>query len=254
MKILIDTDARTLTTVDGGAEHTAGLYTRAAFETISREWVRIGWSLRYYHNFSWFGLPILQLPEDLVRVQEVIFRLRPDVIVETGVFRGGSLVYYASLCQALGKGRVIGIDLQIAAADRERIRTHMLGSRISLIEGDSVSPAVVEQVGASIRPGESVLVLLDSCHTREHVAGELECYSRFVTPGSYIVAADGVMRDLAAVPGGEPGWVSDNPLEAAKDFAARHPEFLQEQPPWLFHDGELTENVTYWPGAWLRRT
>jgi cephalosporin hydroxylase len=253
MKIFIDTVARTLTTEDGGSERTVGLYTKEAFEAISRQWVRVGWSLRYYNNFSWFGHPILQLPEDLVRIQEVIFRLRPDVIVETGVFRGGSMMFYASLCEALGNGRVVGIDLHIAADDRERIGRHMLGPRISLIEGDLVSPEVFDQVAGSIRPGESVLVLLDSCHTRQHVARELECYSRLVTPGSYIVAADGIMRDLADVPGGQPEWVSDNPLSAATEFAARRPEFCQEQPPWPCHDGELRENVTYWPGAWLRR-
>ena len=104
-----------------------------------------------------------------------------------------------------------------------------------------------------IRGGESVLVILDSEHTKDHVARELECYSRFVTPGSFIIATDGVMRDLADVPGGRPEWVTDNPRAAADDFAARHPEFRRQQPAWLFHEGELTENVTYWPDAWLER-
>ena len=253
MKIVIDTAARTLTTVDEGAERTAGLYTKAAFEAISRQWVRVGWSLRYYHNFSWFGHSILQMPEDLLRIEEVLYRVRPDVIVETGVFQGGSLLFYATLCEALGKGRVIGIDQQIPTGLREAMERHVLARRISLIEGDSVSPEVTGCVAASIRPEECVLVLLDSCHTRKHVARELECYSRLVTPGSYIVAADGIIRDLADVPGGEAEWLSDNPLTAAAEFAAGHPEFVEEQPPWLFHEGELTENVTYWPGGWLRR-
>jgi len=254
VKIIIDTAARNLTTVDGGSEHTCNLFSKAAFETISREWVRVGWSLRYYHNFSWFGHAVLQLPEDLVRLQEVVYRVRPDVIIETGVFRGGSLMFHATLCQALGRGRVIGIDQQIDAAQRESIQGHLLGSRISLVEGDSDSPEVVSRVGQMIRPGESVLVILDSAHTKEHVARELECYSRFVTPGSYIIATDGIMRELADVPGGQPEWGSDNPVSAANEFAARHPEFRQQQPAWLFHAGELTENVTYWPGAWLERT
>lgn len=253
MKIIIDTAARNLTTVDGGSEHTCNLFSKAAFETISREWVRVGWSLRYYHNFSWFGHAVLQLPEDLVRLQEVVYGVRPDVIIETGVFRGGSLMFHATLCQALGKGRVIGIDQQIDAAQRESIQGHLLGSRISLVEGDSASPEVVSRVGQMIQPGESVLVILDSAHTKDHVARELECYSRFVTPGSYIIATDGIMRELADVPGGQPEWVSDNPVAAANEFVARHPEFQQQQPAWLFHAGELTENVTYWPGAWLER-
>ena len=174
MKIIIDTAARNLTTVDGGSEHTCNLYSKAAFEAISREWVRVGWSLKYYNNFSWFGHAVLQLPEDLVRLQEVVYQVRPDVIIETGVFGGGSLMFHATLCQALGKGRVIGIDKQIGAAQRESMQRHLLGSRISLVEGDSVSTETVNRVGQMIRPGESVLVILDSGHTKEHVARELE--------------------------------------------------------------------------------
>ena len=253
VKIIIDTAARNLTTVDGGSERTFNLYSKAAFEAISREWIRVGWSLRYYNNFSWFGHAVLQLPEDLVRLQEVVYRVRPDVIIETGVFGGGSLMFHATLCQALGKGRVIGIDKCIGADQREAIRRHLLGSRISLVEGDSVSPEVLGRVSEMIGPQESVLVILDSGHTKDHVGRELECYSRFVTPGSYIIATDGIMRELADVPGGQPAWTFDNPLAAANEFAARHPEFRQQQPAWSSHEGELTENVTYWPGAWLER-
>jgi len=253
VKIIIDTAARSLTTVDGDSESTVDLYSKGAFETISRQWVRVGWNQRYYHNFAWFGLPVLQLPEDLIRLQEVVYRVRPDVIVETGVFRGGSLLFHATLCQALGKGRVIGIDVQLDASVRENIAKHELGMRISLVEGDSGSPQVLERVAGMIRPGESVLVILDSSHTRAHVARELESYARLVTPGSYIVVADGIMRDLADVPGGKPEWTTDNPLSAASDFAARHPEFREHKPVWPVHDGELSENVTYWPSGWLER-
>jgi cephalosporin hydroxylase len=253
VKIIIDTAARSLTTLDGGSERKFNLYSKAAFEAISREWVRVGWSLRYYNNFSWFGHAVLQLPEDLVRLQEVVYRVRPDVIIETGVFGGGSLMFHATLCQALGKGRVIGIDKHIGSAQREAIGGHLLGSRISLVEGDSVSPEVLRWVGEMIRPEESVLVILDSGHTKEHVSRELDCYWRFVTPGSYMIATDGIMHELADVPGGQPAWTADNPLAAASEFASDHPEFRQQQPAWSFHEGELTENVTYWPGAWLER-
>jgi cephalosporin hydroxylase len=254
MKIVIDTDAGTLDRVIDGVESSVGLFTRSAFEVLSREWIRVGFNLMYYHNFSWFGLPILQLPEDLLRLQEVVYQLRPNVIIETGVFRGGSLLFHATLCQALGNGRVIGIDREIAAADRETLRQHILGSRISLIEGDSASPSTIEQVSRFIAPGDSVLVILDSCHTKDHVARELEAYAPFVTVGSYIIAADGgIMRATADTPRGLESWHSDNPQAAATEFSARHPEFKEEQPPWLFHDGELTENVTYWQGGWLKR-
>jgi len=247
VKIIIDTDLRTLTTEDGGAQRSCDLYSNDAFDTVSLEWVKIGWSLRYYHTFDWMGQPVLQLPEDLIRLQEAIYRVRPDVIVETGVFHGGSLMFHATLCQALGKGRVIGIDNEIQPGVREAITQHVLAPRITLVEGDSTSREVVGAVAGLIHKGESVLVILDSCHTKEHVRKELECYSRFVTPGSYIIAADGVMRDLANVPGGQPEWVSDNPLAAADEFASRHPEFRRQQP------AQLSAKVTYWTGAWLER-
>jgi cephalosporin hydroxylase len=185
------------------------------------------------------------LPEDLVRLQEAVYSIRPDVIVETGIFQGGSLMFHATLCQALGKGRVIGIDNQIGVELREAIGGHLLGQRISLVEGDSTSREVVSAVARMIRPGETVLVILDSCHTKDHVTRELECYSRFVTRGSYIIAADGIMRDLSDVPGGQAEWAWDNPLTAASEFAARHPEFRQQS--------DEAASVTYWPGAWLER-
>ena len=253
MKIVIDTAAGTLTEVVDNSETSVGLYTRRAFEALSRQWLRVGWSLKYYHNFSWLGLPILQLPEDLLRLQEVIYQVRPSVIVETGVFRGGSLLFHATLCQSLGDGRVIGIDREIAPADREAIHRHVLGPRITLLEGDSTTPGMVANVTRLMGSAERVLVILDSCHTKEHVARELDCYAPLVTKDSYIIATDGIMRDLADVPGGMPSWKADNPFAAAAEFALRHPEFRHEQPPWMFHDGDLSENVTYWPGAWLKR-
>ncbi len=247
VKIIIDTAARNLTAVNGESEQTCDLYSRAAFETISLQWLRIGWSLKYYHDFRWMGHPVLQLPADLIRLQEAVYRIRPDVIVETGVFQGGSLMFHATLCQALGTGRVIGIDSNISPEVRKAIGSHFLAPRISLVEGDSTSREVVDAVARMIHPGESVLVILDSCHTKAHVARELECYSRFVTPGSYIIAADGVMRDLCDVPGGQNEWASDNPLAAADDFAAGHPEFRRHE-----YDG-IAAPITYWPGGWLER-
>ncbi|HZU26800.1 MAG TPA: CmcI family methyltransferase [Bryobacteraceae bacterium] len=253
MRIVIDTAARTLTTAEAGAEQTHGLYTPGAFDVLTREWTRVGWSLRYYANFAWFGLPVLQMPEDLMRVQEVIYRLRPDVIIETGVWRGGSLTFYASLCEALGNGRVIGIDKFIRPEDERAIAAHRLSARIRVIEGDSTSPDVVQRVREGIGPGESVLIVLDSAHDKDHVDRELECWCPLVTPGSYIVVADGVMRDLADVPGGEPQWIHDNPYAAAVEFAARHPEFVHEEPRWLTDEPGLPRAATYWPAGWLRR-
>ncbi|MCS6776660.1 MAG: CmcI family methyltransferase [Chloroherpetonaceae bacterium] len=253
MRITIDTQERTVTVEQEGRARQVGLYTREAFEILTHHWLRVGWDLKYPYTFSWFGRPIIQLPEDMIRVQEVIYRVRPDVILETGVAHGGSLIYYATLCKAMEKGRVIGVDIEIRPHNRAAIEAHEMAPFIQLIEGNSVDPDVVRQVESLIHPGEAVLVLLDSCHTREHVLSELNAYHHLVSPGSYIVATDGIMRDLHDVPRGRPEWAQDNPATAAAEFAAQHPEFVLEQPPWPFNESVLTRNVTFWPGAWLRR-
>jgi cephalosporin hydroxylase len=253
MSLTIDHEERVLTIEQAGDRRSVPLYSREAFELISREWVRVGWSLRYYHTFSWFGRPLLQLPEDLIRLQEVVYEVRPDVILETGVFDGGSLLFHASLCEAMGRGRVIGIDIEIRAGVREALREHPLGHRVTLIEGDSASFEVVQRVRSLIRSDEATLVILDSNHARAHVAAELEAYAPLVPVGSYLVAADGIMRDLSDVPSGEAAWARDHPAAAAREFAARHPEFELRQPAWKVNTSSLTENVTYWPDGWLRR-
>jgi cephalosporin hydroxylase len=253
MKLSIDTDHRTLTVSDGGEERVLGLYSREAFEILSREWVRVGWNEKYQYTFTWMGRPIIQLPEDVVRVQEVIHRVQPDVVVETGIAHGGSLVLYASLARAMGKGRVIGVDVAIRPHNRTAIESHPLSSLISMIEGASTDPEVLSRVEALVEPGESVMVILDSSHRKAHVRAELEAYGRLVTPGSYIVATDGIMVDLADLPRGRPEWAEDNPAMAAEEFAAAHPEFTLEQPAWGFNESNLRRNVTHWTGAWLRR-
>ncbi len=253
MKMVLDTDARTLTLEDGERRQTAPLYGCEAFAWLSREWLRLGWELKYSYQFSWLGRPIIQLPEDLMRVQHAIHHLRPDVIVETGIAHGGSLIFYASLCQLLGKGRVIGVDLTIHPHNRQAIEGHELAPRITLVEGDAVHPAVVAKVRALIHPGETVLVLLDSNHCREHVRKELEAYSPMVTPGSYIVATDGVMKDLADLPRGQADWTWNNPNAAAAEFLQGHPDFVHEDPIGPFVETPIRAPITYWPGGWLRR-
>lgn len=253
MKFTIDTDSRVLTTENSGIFRDIPLYSREAFELISREWVRTGWVVNYYFTLSWFGRPVLQLPEDLIRLQEVVNTLQPDVIVESGIHSGGSLLYHATLCEGLGKGRVVGIDKHIAEDTREAIAQHRLSHRIEMIEGDSVAPSTVAKVHSLIGQGDTVLVILDSHHSKAHVAGELCAYAPLVTPGSCIIAADGIMRDLADVPGGDPAWSYDNPAAAALEFAATHPEFEMRQPRWPFNKSALERNITYWPDGWLWR-
>jgi cephalosporin hydroxylase len=253
MRLTIDTERRELVHREGGAERVLPLYSREAFELISQLWIVVGWDQKYPYTFSWLGRPIIQLPQDLVRIQEVIHRVRPDVLVETGVAHGGSLVFYASLFQAMSKGRVIGVDVEIRPHNRRAIETHELCPRITLVEGDSVDPATVGRVGAEIGDGESVMVVLDSKHSRAHVLAELEAYHRFVTSGSYLVATDGVTRWVAGTPRGKPEWSWDNPIAAVEAFAAAHSEFVLERPAWPFNESGLSEDVTHWPSAWLRR-
>jgi cephalosporin hydroxylase len=254
MKLTIDTTGHTLTCEENGERRELGLYSNEAFHLISQEWLRVGWNQKYPYTFSWLGRPIIQLPEDIIRIQEVIYRLQPDVIIETGVAHGGSLIFYASLCKVLGRGRVIGIDIEIRPHNRAAIEQHELFPLITLVEGSSTAPDVVQKVRSLVNPGEKVLVVLDSNHTRHHVRNELEAYHSLVSPGSYIVATDGIARDLADVPRGNPNWKNDHPVAAAEEFAAEHPEFSIEQPPWPFNESELSENVTHWPSAWLKRT
>ena len=253
MRLIIDTTAQTLSCDEAGQSLTLPLYSDKALELITREWVRVGWNQKYSYSYSWLGVPIIQLPQDMVRIQEVIYRVRPDVIVETGVAHGGSLVFYASLCHAIGKGRVIGVDIKIHPRNRSAIQSHALADLIRLIEADSTSPEALHEVRSLVKPGESVLVLLDSCHTKAHVLAELERYGPLVTPGSYLVATDGIMGDLHDVPRGQSEWNWDNPTAAAAEFARNHAEFALENPPWPFKENTLASDATYWPGAWLRR-
>ena len=253
MKLTIDTDNHTLTTECEGRSDTQPLYSTAAFETISRYWLKVGWNQKYPYTFSWLGRPIIQLPEDMIRAQEVVWRVRPNVIIETGVAHGGSLIYYASLLKAIGQGRVIGIDIEIRPHNRKAIEEHPLSEWITLLEGDSADPEIVRQARDLIDPEDTVLIVLDSCHTLEHVRRELDAWHDLVTPDSYLVATDGIMRDLHDVPRGDRRWRDDHPAAAAEEFVQRNAQFVLEQPPWPFNESPLTENITHWPSAWLRR-
>ncbi len=246
MKLELDTDRVTLRVEEDGGTRTLPLWSLEAFREISRWWLKMGWANKHSYDFTWFGRPIIQLPEDLVRLQELVTTVRPTVLVETGIAHGGSTVFYATLFEALGQGRVVSVDVEIRPHNRAALEAHHLRHRITLLEGSSTDPAVVSQVSSQIHRGDSVLVVLDSNHTRAHVAAELELYAPLVTPGSYIVATDGVMSELAGVPGGKPEWKDDNPLRAAERFLAQHPEFELDQ--------QYTRTgMTYFPGGYLRR-
>jgi cephalosporin hydroxylase len=253
MRVIIDPERRQLIEETDAGSRAVPLYSAEAFGVLCRHWLTVGWTQKYSYGFTWMGRPMVQLPEDVLRIQEVVHAVRPDVIVETGVAHGGSLVFYASLCKALGRGRVIGIDIQIRPHNRAAIEAHPLAGYITLLEGSSTRDDIVSRVRDQVRPGETVLVLLDSCHTKEHVLAELRAYGPLVSVGSYIVAADGIMEDLAGVPGAPPEWAWDNPRQAALEFARERPDFVLEEPAIPFDERSAPHRVTYWPSAFLRR-
>jgi len=225
----------------------------AAFDAASDQWLATALRMKYPYTFTWMGRPVIQFPDDLLRLQEIVFRVQPDVIIETGVAHGGSLIFYASLCKVLGRGRVIGIDVEIRPHNRAAIEAHPLKPFITLIEGSSTDPNVIEKVRALVAPGETVLVILDSNHTAAHVRAELDAYSAFVTPGSFIIAMDGYLMELGAPDRPGSNWAIDNANAGVRAFAADHPEFAAEEPVLPFNESSLNRAVTGFRGGLLRR-
>src|SRR6476620_5763186 len=152
----------------------------------------------YPYLWSWLGVPIIQLPADVMATQEVIWATKPDVIIETGVARGGSVLFMASLLELLGKGKVIGVDIDIRAHNRDSIERHPMVKRVVLVEGPSTDGATLAKVIAEIPAGASVMVVLDSDHSRDHVLAELRSYGSLVTEGCYLVVADTILGHLDA--------------------------------------------------------
>ena len=253
--IIFDDKAGFVSEVDDTGNEVARyeLDTPEAFELLNRAWLRASWDVKYIYSFSWMGRPIIQLPEDMIRIQEVIFEHKPDVLIETGVAHGGSLVFYASLFKAMGRGRVIGVEIDLRTHNRKAIDEHFLRPFITIIDGSSIAADTIETVRAMIRPGEKVMVMLDSNHMKPHVLEELRAYGPMVTPGCYIVAADGIMEQVAGGPRTTPEWVTSNPRQAALTFVEENRDFAIEEPTWPFNEGVVRERLTYWPGAFVKR-
>jgi len=251
--VTIDLEAATVTYRCDGTEVTYPLASDSGFSLVSDAWLRAGYDCKYSYGFTWFGRPVIQLPEDMIRVQEIVWQLKPDVIVETGVAHGGGQTFFASLCEAMGRGRVIGVELELRPDNRAALDAHPLRPLITLIDGSSTAPDVVAKVRGEIKKGETVLIVLDSNHTADHVLKELEVYGPMVTPGSYIIATDGVMHRLAGTPHSRPDWQHNNPFRAIGEFLKAHPEFESINPPPPFNKGCVTTPITYWPSGYLRR-
>jgi cephalosporin hydroxylase len=251
LKIDMESGQVEVTTDEGTTNYPIG--SPEAFKLISQAWLRSGWDTKYVYGFSWMGRPIIQLPEDIMRIQEVIYKIKPDVIIETGIAHGGSLIFYASLLKAMEKGRVIGVDIEIRSHNRQAIEAHEMSDRIVMIEGSSIDKNIVDQVREKVIPGERVLVILDSNHTRSHVLSELRAYAEFVSIDSYIVACDGIMQDVVGAPRTNPEWKIDNPQSAVKDFLAESDNFILNEPIFPFNESQIIDRVTYWPNAFLKR-
>jgi cephalosporin hydroxylase len=197
---------------------------------------------KYSYNFSWQGRPIIQYPQDMAAMQELIWSIKPDLIIETGIAHGGSLIFSASMlalldmCDAIEAGekldpknsrrKVLGIDIDIRVHNRAAIEAHPMASRIQMIQGSSIAPEVIEKVRAVATNYSRVLVYLDSNHTHEHVLAELQAYAPLVSKGSYCVAFDTVVEDMPKELSGELPWgPGNNPKTAVWEYLKTHPEF-----------------------------
>ena len=242
----------------------AGYAQDAAFQTLSRDWLQASMQRQYVYNFDWMGRPIIQYPQDMVAMQELVWRVRPDLIIETGIAHGGSLVLSASLLALLdmsdaieagttldpraSRRKVLGVDIDIREHNRAAIESHPMSSRITMIQGSSVAPDVVQQVRDLAQDYQRVLVCLDSMHTHDHVLGELDAYAPLVTPGSYCVVFDTFVEDMPPKFFADRPWdVGNNPKTAVKQWLTSHAEFEV--------DAEMEQRlqVTVAPHGFLRR-
>jgi cephalosporin hydroxylase len=215
---------------------------------LSMKWVADVSRHKYSYHFTWLGRPVIQFPQDLVAMQEIIWRVRPSLIIETGVARGGSLIFYASLLELIGgDGRVVGLDIEIREPNRLEIEKHKLSRRIDLVQGSSVDPQVIETISEMARDRKPILVVLDSNHTRAHVLRELEAYSPLVTRESYLVVFDTVIEELPEDFFPDRPWgKGDNPQTAVQEFLRRTDRFVVDEE----YDSKLL--ITVAPGGYLR--
>jgi cephalosporin hydroxylase len=192
---------------------------------LTNQWFVASSQHEYSYHFTWMGRPIIQFPQDMIAMQEIIWQTRPDLIIETGIAHGGSLIYYASLCEMIGHGAVLGIDVDIRAHNRAEIEKHSMFKRITMLEGSSIDEEIVRQVHA-LASGKSVLLILDSNHTHNHVLRELELYSSLVKKGGYLVVFDTIIEDMPDdfFPS-RPWGVGDNPKTAVREFLAKNDRF-----------------------------
>ena len=220
-----------------------------ALQAAAREFSLQTIKARYSYNFTWMGRPIIQYPQDMLAMQEIIWQVQPDLVIETGVAHGGSLIYYASLLEMLGgEGEVLGIDIEVRSHNYGEIVRHPMSKRISMIEGSSIADATAEKVYEFARNKKRILISLDSNHTHEHVLSELKLYADLTTVGSYCVVFDTVVEELPEDLFQERPWgVGDNPMTAAREFLKTRDDFQID----LSIQNKLL--VTVAPNGYLKR-
>jgi cephalosporin hydroxylase len=213
-----------------------------SLQETTRNWINTANGLKYSYHFEWQGRPIIQYPQDIVAMQELIWEVKPDLIIETGIAHGGSLIFSASMlalldmCEAIESGatlnptetkrKVLGIDIDIRKHNREAIEAHPMASRIQMIQGSSIAPEIIDQVRTIAGDYERILVCLDSNHTHEHVLAELEAYAQLTSVGSYCVVFDTVVEDMPKEMFSDRPWgPGNNPKTAVREYLKSHPEF-----------------------------
>jgi len=194
-------------------------------ERAAMEWAKVCSENKLSYEIDWLGVPVIQTPEDLVLLQEVIFKVQPEIILEIGVAHGGGMIFEASLLELLGNGKVIGVDVEIRAHNRKVVEAHPLAKRIEMIEGSSIADEVISEIKKRIPENSKVLVCLDSDHTKPHVLKELELYGEFVSVGSYIVVFDTISSDLAKLHAAKEIYINNGPAEAVVEFLEKNKNF-----------------------------
>lgn len=196
-------------------------------QALSRIWIREITRHKYAYNFKWMGRPIIQFPQDMMAMQEIIWSCKPDLIIETGIAHGGSLIYYASLMQLMQlDGYVLGIDVDIRPHNRAAIDAHPMRKCIEMIQGSSISASTIDEVAKHVEGKKSVMVILDSNHTHAHVMHELQSYAPFVSMNNYLVVFDTLLEDMPDdLLNDRPWGKGNNPKTAVHDWLKSHPEF-----------------------------
>lgn len=228
------------------------------FQSLSKEWVKTSMQKQYVYNFSWTGIPIIQYPQDIMAVQELIWAVKPDLVIETGIAHGGSLTLSASMLALLdvnenmtgpSKRKVLGIDIDIRKHNKEAIEAHPMSFMIDMIQGSSVDPDIIFQVKEYAKQYKKIMVFMDSMHTHDHVMKELEAYASLVSTGSYCVVFDTFVEDMDEDIFPDRPWnIGDNPKTAVHEFLKKNSDFAI--------DSEIENKllISVAPNGWLKRT